>query len=95
MALPSPIFGPNCRVAECSEEELPSRLKEKAELAFHLAEALRSMNGFPSLSQKKRTPTRATRAGESSPAATRGDIEEVRAGLLAKSTSKALKVKLS
>lgn len=80
-----------------TEEELPTRLKEVGqELAFHLAANPALYEQFSqSLSRKKRSPTRATRAGKSSPIVTTGDIEAVRSGLLAKSTSEALKVKLS
>ena len=80
-----------------TEEELPARLKEVGqELAFHLAANPALYEQFSqSLSRKKRSPKRAARVVESSPTATTGDIETVRAGLLAKSTSKALKVKLS
>ncbi|MFN2511945.1 MAG: S8 family serine peptidase [Pyrinomonadaceae bacterium] len=80
-----------------TEEELPARLKEVGqELAFHLAANPVLYEQFSQcLSRKKRSPTRATRAGKSSPIVMTEDIEAVRSGLLAKSTSKALKVKLS
>lgn len=79
-----------------SEEELPTRLKEIGqELAFHLAANPALYEQFvQSLSQKKRSPKKATTAVEFAPTAMAGDIAAVRAGLLAKSTSKALKEKL-
>lgn len=80
-----------------TEEELPTRLKEIGqELAFHLAADPALYEQFAeSLSQKKRKPKRATVAAGLAATATTGDIAAVRAGLLAKSTSKALKAKLS
>jgi serine protease len=79
-----------------TEEELPSRLKEIGqELAFQLVANPALYEQFAqSLSQKKRKPKRVTAAAEFAATVTTGDIAVVRAGLLTKSTSKALKKKL-
>ncbi len=79
-----------------TEEELPGRLQEIGqELAFHLAANPALYEQFAqSLSQKKRKPKRGTAAAEFSATSTTGDVAAVRAGLFAKSTSKALKEKL-
>lgn len=79
-----------------TEAELPARLKEIGqELAFHLASDPALYQQFAqSLSQRKRKPKRTTTAGFESTAVP-GTIAAVRGRLLARSTSKALKEKLS
>jgi serine protease len=79
-----------------TEEEVPARLNEIGqELAFHLAANPSLYDQFAqSLSQKKNKPKRVTSTAESAAAAPTGSIAAVRAGLLAESTSKALKDKL-
>lgn len=75
-------------------EELPARLKEIGqELAFHLSSDPALYQQFATaLSQKKKRAARS--AAKVAAPAVAGDVESVRAGLLAKSTSKALKEKL-
>lgn len=79
-----------------TEEELPARLNEIGqELAFHLAANPVLYEQFAqSLSQKKRKPKTVAADAEFAATATTGTIAAVRAGLLAESTSKALKEKL-
>ena len=75
-----------------TKEELPGRLKEIGqELAFHLAANPTLYEQFAQ--SLKRKPKRATRGSAFTATAT-GDIAAVRSGLLAESTSKALKEKL-
>jgi serine protease len=85
------------RLLNVTEDTLPARLREVGqELAFHLAANPSLYEQFAqSLSQKKRTPKKAAPGVRLSQTAATGNIEAVRAGLLAESTSKILKGKLS
>lgn len=81
---------------QVTEEELPARLKEVGqELAFHLAADPALYEQFAGSLARKRRPARAKAGAEVAATAATGDIGAVRAGLLAKSTSKALKAKLN
>ena len=78
-----------------TEEELPARLKEVGqELAFHLAADPVLYQQFANALSRKKRRTADSESGFAVLASV-GDVAAVRAGLLAKSTSKALKGKLS
>jgi hypothetical protein len=90
-----PLWSKLSQLLNVPEEELPARLKEIGqELAFHLSSDPKLYQLFAdSLSGKKKKPTRS--AMSMAAPATAGNVESVRAALLAKPTSKALKQKLT